>query len=206
MKFIKRIVVGAFLLGSCNAMALDLEEGNHYQALPESVQFQADKQVTKIFSVNCPFCYKYEKSVIPGMVKNLPSTINYDAYHISSKSPFGAEASEVLAVAKTVGEDKYKAAKMALYAKIHDEKTKFATGDELIRFGLSQAGISQEEFNRLKGTPEVKQLLAKWDQGIAIAKIQGIPALVVNGKYLINTKSIRSMPMLDEMILELSKK
>ncbi|HDS1199130.1 thiol:disulfide interchange protein DsbA/DsbL [Shewanella algae] len=187
-------------------MALDLEEGNHYQVLPESVQFQADKQVTKIFSVNCPFCYKYEKSVIPGMVKNLPSTINYDAYHISSKSPFGAEASEVLAVAKTVGEAKYKAAKMALYAKIHDEKTKFATGDELIRFGLSQAGISQEEFNRLKGTPEVKQLLAKWDQGIAIAKIQGIPALVVNGKYLINTKSIRSMPMLDEMILELSKK
>lgn len=100
MKFIKRIVVGAFLLGSCNAMALDLEEGNHYQVLPESVQFQADKQVTKIFSVNCPFCYKYEKSVIPGMVKNLPSTINYDAYHISSKSPFGAEASEVLAVAR----------------------------------------------------------------------------------------------------------
>ncbi len=49
MKFIKRIVVGAFLLGSCNAMALDLEEGNHYQVLPESVQFQADKQVTKIF-------------------------------------------------------------------------------------------------------------------------------------------------------------
>ncbi|MBO2594047.1 thiol:disulfide interchange protein DsbA/DsbL [Shewanella algae] len=187
-------------------MALDLEEGNHYQVLPESVQFQADKQVTKIFSVNCPFCYKYEKSVIPEMVKNLPSTINYDAYHISSKSPFGAEASEVLAVAKTVGEAKYKAAKMALYAKIHDENTKFATGDELIRFGLSQAGISQEEFNRLKGTPEVKQLLAKWDQGIAIAKIQGIPALVVNGKYLINTKSIRSMPMLDEMILELSKK
>ena len=39
-----------------------------------------------------------------------------------------------------------------------------------------------------------------------VAKIQGVPAFVVNGKYLLKTASIRSIDGLVENIRELSKK
>ena len=44
------------------------------------------------------------------------------------------------------------------------------------------------------------------DSTYDVAKIQGVPAFVVNGKYLLKTASIRSIDGLVENIRELSKK
>ena len=45
-----------------------------------------------------------------------------------------------------------------------------------------------------------------WKPCYDVAKIQGIPAYVVNGKYLIMTKGIRSVQGFVDLIAELSKK
>ena len=63
-----------------------------------------------------------------------------------------------------------------------------------------------EEFEAARKTPEVQQLADSWKPSYDVAKIQGIPAYVVNGKYLIMTKSIRSVQGLVDLITELSKK
>ncbi|MDT3306697.1 thiol:disulfide interchange protein DsbA/DsbL [Shewanella sp. SP1S2-4] len=198
------VVLGAMLL-SCSVSAAKFSEGEHYQLLGDA-SFNAPNQVVKVYSVNCPFCYKYDKSVTPGMVNNLPKGVTFDAYHITTKPPFGAEKALVLAYAKTQSEEAYKAAKMAFYKHYHDDKIHFTTADEAIDFGLKAANLDKAAFDTAKNSPEVKALLTKWDQGVAVAKIQGIPAIVVNGKYLINTKSIRSMQMLDELVAELVAK
>ncbi len=39
-----------------------------------------------------------------------------------------------------------------------------------------------------------------------VAKIQGVPAYVVNGKYLIYTKSIKSIDAMADLIRELASK
>ena len=43
----------------------------------------------------------------------------------------------------------------------------------------------------------------EWKLSYDVAKIQGIPAYVVNGKYLIMTKSIRSLDGMVELVKEL---
>ena len=52
----------------------------------------------------------------------------------------------------------------------------------------------------------VKALIAEWEQSYDVAKIQGVPAFVVNGKYLIKTASITSPDSMVELIKELLAK
>ncbi|WP_417347914.1 thiol:disulfide interchange protein DsbA/DsbL [Ferrimonas sp.] len=202
----KRLLsLAALSLFALSANAADYSEGKHYIDLKDN-GFSANNQVVKVYSTNCPFCYKYEKAVMPKYIENLPEGVSYDAYHISTKPPFGKEKATVVAVAKTLGEKEYKKAKMAYYKHLHDDKVKFKSSEEAIQFGLNAAAIDQATFSRLKNSAKVTDLMTKWDQGIKVAKVKGIPAIVVNGRYLINTQSITSMKMLDELTAELLTK
>ncbi|QIZ77477.1 thiol:disulfide interchange protein DsbA/DsbL [Ferrimonas lipolytica] len=199
----KKIIAAISLAISFGATAYD--QGKHYIDLKDK-GFNAPNQVVKVYSTNCPFCYKYEKSVIPNYEKNLPDGINYDAYHITTKPPFGLEKATAVAVGKVLGEKQYKTVKMAYYKQLHDLKKKFTSSEEATQFGIDKLGISQAEFDKHAASPEVAKLLLKWDQGLEVAKVKGIPAIVVNGKYLINTQSVTSMKMLDELTAELLAK
>ncbi|MBW3517186.1 thioredoxin domain-containing protein [Shewanella sp. NKUCC05_KAH] len=203
---LKKILTLSGLLLSLTVTAGDYTEGVHYIDLKEN-SFKADNQVVKIYSANCPFCYKYESAVIPNLEKNLQNGMTFDAYHISTKPPFGKEKATVIAIAKIIGPAEYKKIKMSLYSLYHDEQKKFANSDEVYIFGAKALNMSIDDFMQKADTPEVKALLNKWDNaGVEIAKIQGIPALVVNGKYLIKTSKISSMTMLDDLVKELSTK
>ncbi len=58
-----------------------------------------------------------------------------------------------------------------------------------IKTGLDAAGESGGFEAALK-EPAVQETLEKWKASYDVAKIRGVPAYVVNGKYLIYTKSI----------------
>lgn len=202
MKYLSVLAASLLLSFSANAK---FTEGVEYQALPEQSQFDAPNSVVKIYSINCPFCYKYEKAGIPNE-KILPEGIEMDQYHITTKPPFGLEKTQALAIALNKSADTFKKVKMAYYDKYHVKKEKFSTAESAIEFALPLLGMSKAEFNEQANKPEVLALIEKWDRGVEVAKIQGIPAITVNGKYLINTKSITDMEMLKSLIAELSKK
>ncbi|AAN56847.1 thiol:disulfide interchange protein DsbA/DsbL [Shewanella oneidensis MR-1] len=198
------IVITTSLLMSFGAHAAT--EGVEYQVLPKAIQFDAPNQVVKIYSINCPFCYKYEKAGIPN-VKIIPAGMSFEQYHITTKPPFGIEKSTALAIAKVVkGDSVFKELKNKYYEQYHVKKEKFKDSDSAIAYSLDILSMSRAEFDSHAKDPAVKALLAKWDLGVEVAKIQGIPAITVNGKYLINTKSISSMEVLKELIAELSDK
>ena len=48
-------------------------------------------------------------------------------------------------------------------------------------------------------------MCAEWKTSYDVAKIQGIPAYVVNGKYLIMTKSIRNFDGMVNLVKELKE-
>lgn len=201
----KRLLSAAAMLLTFGVSAGDYTAGKHYIELGDS-GFKAPNSVVKVYSTNCPFCYKYEKAVMPSFIKNLPEGVEYDSFHITTKPPLGKEKASVIAVAKTTSEAAYKKVKMAYYANFHDEHKKFADGEEAISFGLKAAGISRADYDSKINTKELKDILAKWDQGLPVAKVKGIPAIVVNGQYLIVTGAVTSMKMLDDLTAELLAK
>ncbi|MDO6618441.1 thioredoxin domain-containing protein [Shewanella sp. 10N.286.51.B8] len=165
-----------------------------------------DNTVQKVYSVYCPFCYKYEQAVTPNLIKNLPAGTQFQAICLENKGELGVESCEVLAAANTISHKKYQQAKLAMYAAIHDKKLKILKGSnavegELAAIGLKAAGISLADFKAALDTPQAQEKLA-YDRTIAltIAKVKGIPAIVVNGNKMIDTGTITSLGNLDETI------
>ena len=191
-------------------------EGTDYVVLEKPIP-NAQGTLIKVFSYDCPFCYKYDKAVTPAVVPKLPKTITFKPFHLKTKGKYGVQGSELFAtliakdtaagVALTADNSSFKKAKMAYYAAYHDKKERWDAGPEAyLKTGLDAVGMSAADFAAAKAKPEVQKLLTEWEASYEVAKIQGVPAFVVNGKYLILTKSIASIDGMVETIVELSKK
>jgi len=192
-------------------------EGTDYVKLEKPIA-NADKTLIKVFSYDCPFCYKYEKAVTPVIVPKLPEGVTFRPFHLKTKGKYGETASQLLATLLIKDQDngiksvfdehsQFKKAKMAYYNAYHDKKERWDAGaDAFLETGLKASGLSKAEFDTAKEDPRVKALLAEWDQSYEVAKIQGVPAFVVNGKYLIKTASITSPDSMVELIKELLTK
>jgi thiol:disulfide interchange protein DsbA len=191
-------------------------EGTDYVVLDKPIP-NAQGTLIKVFSYDCPFCYKYDKTVTPQVIGKLPKSIAFRPFHLKTKGKYGLQASELfatlmlrdLAAGTGINADgsQFKKAKMAYYAAYHDKKERWdAGGEAFLKTGLDAAGLSTADLAAAKVRPEAQKLLAEWEASYEVAKIQGVPAFVVNGKYLILTKSIQSIDSMVETIVELSKK
>lgn len=185
-------------LFSCSIHAVDFQEGKHYIKIDRPHE---DKTVVKIFSVYCPYCFKYDKSVTPALIKSLPEGTKFEAWSLITKGKYGKEATELLSVLISQNNDEsYTKAKMAYYKAVHDDKIEFKSADDFLDFGLKAAGISRDDYNKLVNDPAAVAVRDHWASSIEIAKVQGIPAFVVNGQYLIKTDSITSLDMFNKLV------
>lgn len=213
MKFNK--ILSACLMVCFTGMALAANEGVDYVTLEKPIA-NADKTLVKVFSYDCPFCYKYAKAV-DKMVSQKVEDVSFTPFHLKTKGKYGIQGSLLFAVAlvrdKTLNlkpldpNSNFHKVEMALYKAYHDKKMRWDDGpDSFIKTGLDALGIDRNEFDKYAQSPEVNSLIERWEASYAIAKIQGVPAYVVNGKYLLLTKNIRSIDSMAETIKDLSSK
>ncbi|MBE3606908.1 thiol:disulfide interchange protein DsbA/DsbL [Campylobacter sp. RM13119] len=214
MKFLKLLSAVA-ILGALSANAFT--EGVDYVKLEKPLSVEKGT-LTKVFSYACPFCYKYDKSVTPAVIKKVEG-LKFVPYHLKTKGEYGEVASKLLAVLaiKDIAngvdffdeKSLFKKAKMAYYKAYHDKKERWGNGKDeaaFLKTGLEAAGITQAEFEAGLNDPKVAELLSKWDESYDVAKIQGVPAFVVDGKYLIYTAKITSIDGMAGLIKELMAK
>jgi len=194
-------------------------QGEDYLVLEKPIP-NAQNTLIKVFSYDCSFCYKYDTIVMPIVVPNLPDGLTFRPFHLKTRAKYGVLGSELFAVLlvkdleiglsdKELYSEKslMKKALAAYYQAYHERKERWDAGPDIyLETGLDAVGMSKMEFNTAKNTPRVKALLDEWDASYEIAKIKGVPSFVVNGKYLINNKSIKSVDSMLELINELSKK
>jgi protein-disulfide isomerase len=194
-----------------------VEEGTDYVVLAKPIPGM-DKTVMKVFSYDCPFCYKYDKAVTPAVASALAKDgIKFTVWHLKTKGKYGVQGSELFASLMTkdqkaglgLFDDKssFKKAKMAYYKAYHDKRERWDGGvNPFMKTGLDAAGITSAEFQKLLQDPATKARLKDWEGAIDVAKIQGVPAFVVKGKYLLYTKSIKSIDDMAGKIKELMAK
>lgn len=208
--------VGIAVLGLSLANAA-VKEGVDYEVLKNPIP-NAKNTVIEVYSYACPFCYKYTK-IVPNLVKSLPSGATFKLYHLEQKGDYGKIASQVFAVAMVQDNAKklsnfdsngaFHKAESAYFDEYHAKKNRWGNGKEpesFLQTGLDASGISKADYEKALNDKAVKDLLKEWEVSYEVAKVQGVPAFVVNGKYLIYTKSITSMQDLQDKIKELLKK
>lgn len=218
-KIFKTIVSSAAVVAFLSSAAFAFTEGTDYVKLTKPI-LNAQGTLIKVFSYDCPFCYKYDKAVTPKLVPKLPADLKFRPFHLKTKGKYGVQGSELFAVLLLKDQasglsdrDLYgnksllKKAKMAYYTAYHDKKERWDAGpDAFLKTGLDAAGISKADLDKAKNDPKVKALLKEWDASYDVAKVQGVPGFVVNGKYLIMTKSISSVDSMLQLINELKAK
>ena len=147
-------------------------------------------------------------------MNDLPESTTLHLYHLEQKGDYGKLASQILAVLivkdRQAGIDilderksAFQRAKNAYFDEYHIQKNRWKDGRDpegFLRTGLLAAGVSEQEFQQALQTPEVEALLSQWQASYDIAIIQGVPAFVVNGKYLIKTSELKSLDDLGEKI------
>ena len=199
------------------ATAMAATEGTDYVKLDKPM-VNAEGKLTKIFSYDCPFCFKYDVGVDPKVLPRIEKEagLAFNPVHLETKGKYGRVASEFLAMCmlkdKAAGvsieskDSLFKKAKYAISLVFLMMVVRWTFGDASFLMTISDAsGISLDEFNKAKNDEAVKALCAEWKTSYDVAKIQGIPAYVVNGKYLIMTKSIRNFDGMVNLVKELKE-
>ena len=72
-----------------------------------------------------------------------------------------------------------------------------------IAAALGAAGVSDADYDKALASARAQEILKTWDESYDVAKIQGVPAFVVGGKYLLNVQALGSVDAMTEAIKEL---
>ena len=208
------LALGLTLSLGANAAALGTDYVKLDQPLPGG-----EGKIVKIWSYDCPFCFKYDVGVDPKVMPEAEKAtgLKFDMFHLETKGKFGRAASEFLAYCKLQDEKAgvnsvedakslYKKAKDAWYQAYHKKGERWAAGEAaFLKTAEDATGIAPSDFDAARKSEAVQKLADSWKPSYDVAKIQGVPAYVVNGKYLLMTKSIRSVKGMVDTLSELSK-
>ncbi len=191
MKKIWLALVGLMLAFS--ASAAQFTDGQQYITLDKPAT--GEPQVVEFFSFFCPHCYQFERvyHVSETVKKNLPENVKVTKYHVEFLGgEMGKTVTQAWAVAMALGvEDK-------VAAPIFDgiQKTQTITdADSLKDTFVKAAGITPAEYDGAFNSFAVKALVAQQEKAAVDVNLQGVPAMFVNGKYMVNNGGLDTSSM-----------
>nr|AAD47608.1 DsbA precursor [Pectobacterium atrosepticum SCRI1043] len=179
-------VVLAFSASSCR-----VSSGKQYVELDKPAT--QEPQVLEFFSFYCPHCYQFEQVYhVPDAVKKaLPEGTKMTRYHVDFLGPLGKNLTQAWAVAMALGvEDKITP---LMFDAV--QKTQTVQKPEDIRAVFVKAGVSAEEFDGALNSFVVKSLVAQQEKAAADLQLRGVPAMFVNGKYMIKNDGLDTSSM-----------
>ncbi|PCI19153.1 MAG: disulfide bond formation protein DsbA [Piscirickettsiaceae bacterium] len=194
------------LMASLNGAALSAEavaydEGIDYQLItPTQPTDDPDRiEVVEVFWYGCPHCNHFEPS-LGTWVKSIPSDVNFyripaifaPAWEIHARAYFTAEILDVL--------DKSHA---AFFHAIHVERKSLNTVDKLASF-YANYGVDEDLFKKTYKSFVVNTQVSRAKDMINRYGITGVPAIVVEGKYLVTgpmAKSYQNMIKITDFLI-----
>jgi len=184
------LLIASFLaLGSIAVNAKDWNAGEHYLVLPQAVPtVDANKiEVVEAFGYSCPHCNAFEP-----MLHKWSQQLSDDVTFENMPVVFGRSwepMARAYYVAELLGvKDKVH---QAMFDAIHVERKRLR-GPEDIAKVFAQQGVSEKEFMKQYNSFAVGMKLKQSDARVRGYQIQGVPSLIVNGKYLVSSSLVGS--------------
>lgn len=181
--FIKRLFWLVLLLPAL-LQAKEYKEGVEYIKLASPLPTQnADKiEVQEFFWYGCPHCFQLEPK-LAAWVKNKPANVEFVRTPAPLNANWMVHTKTFYALeAMGRGEEFH----VDLFNAMHVAKLKLYTAEAIADF-LAQKGVDKNKFMETFNSFAVNMRARKSEQLGSQYRITGVPALTVNGKYLINT-------------------
>ena len=171
-----------------SASAAQFTDGQQYIKLDKAVT--NEPQVLEFFSFFCPHCYEFERvwHISDTVKKGLPAGTKVTKYHVEFLGgEMGKTVTQAWAVAMALGvEDK-------VTAPIFDgiQRTQTITDPDSLKDAfVKAAGITAEEYDSAWNSFVVKSLVAQQEKAAMDMELRGVPAMFVNGKFMVNNSGL----------------
>ncbi|MDQ7729436.1 thiol:disulfide interchange protein DsbA/DsbL [Halomonas sp. SpR8] len=201
---LKTLMVAMAGLGlSAAVSAQDIVEGQDYEVLESPVETHVEDgqiEVTEVFWFGCPHCYRlqtpvnewYETLDDDVSVEHMPATMGGD-WNTHATAFYAAES---LGIEDELHADFFNA--------IHQEKQSLTEPDEIAAF-FANYGVSEEEAKQALTDFSVRSEVNKANSRMRQMKLMGVPALVIDGRYVVTPStagSLENMPQIADALVE----
>ncbi len=173
---------------SLSAHAAQYIEGQHYKVL----ETEASKRpvVTEFFSFYCPHCHSFEP-IIQQLKENLPEGVKLQKNHVSFMGgSMGKSMSKAYAtmIALKVEDQMVP----VMFNRIHNMRSAPRSDDELRQIFLDE-GISASKYDSAFNGFAVDSMVRRFDKQFKDSGLTGVPAVVVNNRYLVQAQDIKTL-------------
>ena len=178
-----------------DAPAKGYVEGSHYHRIepPQPVQSADDHiEVVELFFYACPLCNTLEPK-IREWLKRKPDDVEFRRIP-AIIGPTWAEQAKAFYVAEALGT--LEKTHQALFSAIHNDGEQYYSEFALMQFFVDQ-GVEADRFLELYRSPEIVEKASQARVMTVRYGLQGVPAMIVNGKYKTASYYTRN---LDEML------
>ncbi|MGO2241682.1 MAG: thiol:disulfide interchange protein DsbA/DsbL [Halomonas sp.] len=200
----KTLMVAMAGLGlSAAVSAQELVAGQQYELLETPVETHVEDgqiEVTEVFWFGCPHCYRlqtpvnewYETLDDDVSVVHMPATMGGD-WNTHATAFYAAES---LGIEDELHADFFNA--------IHQEKQSLTDPDDIAEF-FANYGVSEEEAKQALTAFSVRSEVNKANSRMREMRLMGVPALVVDGRYVVTPSSAGSLENMPQVADELIK-
>ncbi len=176
------------------SLAADLQAGRDFTPISPPLPGSKGKiEVIEFFSYGCPHCSDFHPLVTPWAAK-LPKDVSFRRVPVSFNRPEWARLARIYYALEATGD----LAKLdaAVFIAIHEQRVVFRT-DEAVVSWASGKGVDGKKFGDALASFSMQSKVQRGDQDATAARIPGVPALVVDGKFLVNNEAAGNF---DEML------
>jgi thiol:disulfide interchange protein DsbA len=158
------------------------EEGKHYQRVDQPRTIDSDKiEVLEFFWYGCPHCYKFEPYISKW---KLNKSENVEFVRVPATfQPLWILHARAYYALQMLGEGEKIHPKF--FSEIHNKKNYMKTFDALTVF-VQEHGVERSEFIDAMNSFTVETQVRKATKLVTDYKLNGVPAVAINGKYLIS--------------------
>ena len=176
----KLLVFLLLIISSTMLQAADYKEGVAYKKLATQLTDTGDKiEVLEFFWYGCPHCYHFEP-FIKAWKKTKPANVEFVRVPAVFRPDWEIQARTYYALSNMgVIEDIHG----KIFDAIHKDKKKLNTKEQLTDFVVAN-GVNREKFEKEYASFAVDNMVRKGKKKQTAYKIQGVPSVAVNGKYL----------------------
>ncbi|ANF83549.1 thiol:disulfide interchange protein [Pseudomonas antarctica] len=174
-------LVTASLFGvTAQAADVPLEAGKTYVELanPVPVSEPGKIEVVELFWYGCPHCYAFEPTINPWAEK-LPADVNFKRIPALFGGPWDAHG-QLFITLDTMGVEQK--VHNAVFNAIQKEGKRLTKPEDMADFVATQ-GVDKAKFLETFNSFAVKGKMAQYKELAQKYGVQGVPTMIVNGKY-----------------------
>lgn len=188
MRFAKifSVLLFGLMVGAAPVMAEEFKEGVNYELVtPPQPTTTGDKvEVLELFWYGCPHCFRFEP-FIERWVEKKPAHVEFvrmPAIFRASWEPHARAfyATQIMGVWDKVH--------LPLFNATHQEKRTLDTEEQLRDF-FAEHGVNKDEFTKNYNSFAVETRVGRAKMMVSRYGVDGVPAIIVNGKYRISART-----------------